>query len=146
MKKLIGDQKDSVSKNGDSVLIENSDNKFFCKLPQIGFTWIQRPDWLRYDVKNMENISIWDKSYDCFHIIGTSLDSHMVKINSGSYSHNSWATPKAIIKTEISHSLPDSVWDSPCYYRIELIEDIDSCSTYPNPSDYKSLLMERGWK
>lgn len=146
MKKLIGDQKDSVSKNGDSVLIENSDNKFFCKLPQIGFSWIQRPDWLRYDVENKGNVSVWDKSYDCFHIIGTPLDSHMVKINSGDYSHHSWVTPKAIIKTEIAHSLPDSVWDSFCYYRIELIEDIDNCSIFPNPFDYKSLVIERGWK
>lgn len=145
MKKLIGDQTDSVSKNGDSVLIENSTDKFFCKLPQIGFSWIQRPDWLRYDVSNSEDISIWGNSYNCFQIIGTPLDSHMVTLHSGTYSHHSWVTSKAIVKTEISHSLPDSVWSSPCYYRIELIEDIDSCSALPNPSSYKSLIMQKGW-
>lgn len=145
MKRTLCDQTDSISANGDSVQIENVDVKNFCKTPQIGLKWIQRPTWLEYEIIQKEGIFLGSKNFDCFKINATPLDSHCTIRNPNGYQQSSWVTTDKIIKTIISHSLPDSIWDIPNFTRIELLDDIPASKGTIEPSLYKMKSIQRGW-
>jgi hypothetical protein len=147
MKRSMVGPTDSVSSMGDSVCIENEDDKSFSKFPYIGLTWIQRPDWLQYSVIGKEAQSVWGNLYDCFKISAAPLDSHPVSLNSNaSYGQFSWVTSEAIIKTLVTSSLPDSVCCFPSYYRIELIDKIDGIKAQLDPHIYKARIIQKGWE
>lgn len=145
MKRTLCDQTDSISANGDSVQIENVDVKTFCKTPYVGLKWIQRPTWLEYEIIQKEGIYLGSEYFDCFKINATPLDSHCTIRNPSSYQQNSWVTTDKIIKTIISHSLPDSIWSIPNFTRIEILDDIPDSKGAIKPSIYKINAMQRGW-
>jgi len=145
MKRLLRIQTDSVSANGDSVQIENVKVKTFTKKPKVGFVWTMRPDWLEYEIVSEDAIQIGNETIDCFEIEATPLDSHWTVQNESTYEQKSWVTSDRILRTIISHPLPDSIWSIPNFTKIELIEVIENSQDVIMPSTYKTLALERGW-
>lgn len=140
MKAMRVDPTDSVSRRGDSITIENEDVTFFCKRPFVGRTWLQRPDWLLYEIEATDEIDVWQHVHPCYRIAATPLDSHFFADSSDNYEHTSWVTESAILRTTVSLTLPESTTGM-TYHEIGLIEDIDRTDSLVTPSQYKQRVL-----
>lgn len=145
MKRQLVSPTDSVTRNGDSAKIENEDDKYFTKVPSVGFTWTQRPDWLQYSITGKEPASAWGKTYSCFKITATPLDSNPSTYDSTAYDQVSWVTPTFIVKTEIHAGPFPAGFVIQSYYGISLIEIIGNAATAPDPEAYKARIVGKGF-